>query len=64
MTSLSDTPLLLLLFAAPAAALLWALVRMHYRISRGKESGQLRRLDKAEIAAGVAALAASLGFVN
>jgi hypothetical protein len=60
MTSWSDT-LLLGLFAVAAAALLGAAVRLHYRVARGKESGRLR-LGNAEIAAGVAALAAAFGF--
>jgi hypothetical protein len=42
---------------------LWAVARTQYRIARGKESGRLRRLDKREIAAGAAALAAAFGFV-
>jgi hypothetical protein len=62
MTFLSDT-FLLGLFAVPAAALLGAAVRVHYRVARGAESGRLR-LNDAEIAAGVAALAAAFGFAS
>jgi hypothetical protein len=61
MASSPNTLLLLWLFAVPAGALLWAIVRTLYRISRGRESGQLRKLEKDEIAAGTAALAALSG---
>jgi hypothetical protein len=64
MASSSDTPLLLWLFALPAVVLLWAVVRTHHRIARGKESAQLRKLNKAEIAAGVAALVAAFSFLH
>ncbi|HEV3186141.1 MAG TPA: hypothetical protein VGZ49_14740 [Xanthobacteraceae bacterium] len=63
MTSWSDEAPTLWLFAAPAAALLWAAIRTHYRVARGRESGRLRRPRDAEIAAAAAALAATFGFV-
>jgi hypothetical protein len=60
---MSDTSVVLGLFAVPTVVLLWAVARMQYRIARGTESVRLRRLDQREIAAGVAALAAAFGFV-
>ena len=60
---MSDTAVVLGLFAGPTVVLLWAVARTQYRIARGTESGQLRRLDNREIAAGAAALAAAFGFV-
>jgi hypothetical protein len=60
---MSDTSIVLGLFAVPTVVLLWAVARTQYRIARGAESGRLRHLDQREIAAGVAALAAAFGFV-
>jgi hypothetical protein len=60
---MSETSLILWLFAVPMAALLGAAIRTQYRISRGRESGTLRKLGEAEIAAGAAALAAAFGVL-
>jgi hypothetical protein len=60
---MSDTSIILWLFAVPSAALLWAFARTQYRVLRGRDSGQLRNPNKREVAAGVAALAASFGFL-
>jgi hypothetical protein len=60
---MSDISVILWLFAIPTAVLLWACARTQYRILRGRESGQLRKPNKAEAAAGVAALAAAFGFL-
>jgi hypothetical protein len=59
---MSDTSLVLGLFAVPTAALLWAAARTQYRVARGQESGHLKRPNSNEVAAGAAALAASFGF--
>jgi hypothetical protein len=61
--AMSDTSLVLGLFAVPTAALLWAAARTQFRITRGQESGQLKRPNSNEVAAGAAALAASFGFL-
>jgi hypothetical protein len=60
---MSDTSLVLGLFAVPTMVLLWAVARTQYRIARGKESGQLKRPNSDEIAAGAAALATAFGFL-
>ena len=63
MVASPETLILLSLYAVAAAALVWALVRTSHRAARGYTSGRLRRLSRAEIAAGAAALAAAVGFV-
>jgi hypothetical protein len=60
---MSDQTIILCLFAVPIAALLGAVARTQYRILRGRESGRLRKPDRAEAAAGAAALAAAFGFL-
>jgi hypothetical protein len=60
---MSDQTMILWLFAVPMAALLCAVARTQYRIWCGMESGCLRKPDKAETAAGAAALAAAFGFL-
>jgi hypothetical protein len=63
MVASPETLILLSLHAVAAAALVWALVRARHQPARASESGRPRRLSRAEIAAGAAALAATLGFV-
>jgi hypothetical protein len=60
---MSDQTIILWLFAVPIAALLCVAVRTQYRIARGRASGQLRRPNAAEAAAGAAALAAAFGVL-
>jgi hypothetical protein len=60
---MSETSLVLWLFAVPAAALVFASIRTLRRIASGKESGSLK-LSEPEVAAGVAALAAAIGIVG
>ena len=60
---MSDQTIILWLFAVPIAALLYVAVRTQYRILRGRESGRLRKLNEAEAAAGVAALAGAFGVL-
>jgi len=60
---MSDQTIILWLFAVPIAALLCVAVRTQYRIARGCESGHLRKLNDAEAAAGVAALAGAFGVL-
>jgi hypothetical protein len=60
---MSDQTIILWLFAVPIAALLCVAVRTRYRILRGRESGRLRKLNDAEAAAGVAALAGAFGVL-
>jgi hypothetical protein len=60
---MSDQIIMLWLFAVPIAALLWVAARTQYRISRGRESGRLRKPDSAEAGAGAAALAAAFGVL-
>ncbi|HEV2955084.1 MAG TPA: hypothetical protein VGX95_03115 [Xanthobacteraceae bacterium] len=60
---MSDQTIIAWLFALPIAGLLCVAVRAQYRISRGRESGCLRRPSNAEAAAGVAAVAAAFGVL-
>ena len=61
MGSSPETEIMLWLFAAPTLLLLWAVSRSYCRMRRGQETAHLRKLEPAEIAAGVAALAAAFG---
>jgi hypothetical protein len=63
MVASPETLILLSLHAVAATALVWALVRAPRRPARARESGRTRRLSRAEIAAGAAAMAATIGFV-
>ena len=61
MGSSPETAIMVWLFAAPTLLLLWAAGRSYFRMRRGQETAHLRKLEPAEIAAGVAALAAAFG---
>jgi len=60
---MSDQTIIVALFTVAIAALLCVAVHTQYRIARGRESGQLRRPNPGETAAGAAALAAAFGVL-
>jgi hypothetical protein len=60
---MSDQTIILWLFLLPIAALLCIALRTQYRILRGRECGRLHKLNEAEAAAGIAALAAAFGVL-